>query len=310
MSSSNSTDNSQKRLQYNYIPTEWICITFLVLFGVSTTIHAVQAIRSRLWWLFPSAVFCGLLELGGWGARLWSSYNPFAEAPFIIQAVNLVTAPTPLVAANFILLGRLIQRLGPQYSRLTPRRYTIIFVSCDMISLNVQGVGGGIASGSEKSGTDKQANLGAHISLGGTIFQLVSIIAYCALAAEFLYRYKYDRPVRQSAPMPGEFFRGTMDKRLHRMLQAMITMTIFIVIRTIYRVVEFVNGWDGRVISTQWVFNVFDGTMIVLAMYTLNIFHPSIYLGGEYRPAPTSSGSMVMEDLLKPTYHQPEDKAV
>jgi hypothetical protein len=38
------------------------------------------------------------------------------------RAVNLVIAPTPLVAANFILLGRIIRRLGPQYSRLTPRR--------------------------------------------------------------------------------------------------------------------------------------------------------------------------------------------
>jgi hypothetical protein len=103
--SSNSTDNSHRRLQYNYVPTEWICITFLVLFGASTgrffqlhrqidadsdhyldeVLHTVQAIRSRLWWLLPSAVFCGILELGGWAARLWSSFNPYAEAPFIIQ---------------------------------------------------------------------------------------------------------------------------------------------------------------------------------------------------------------------------------
>jgi hypothetical protein len=33
--SSNSTDNGQQ-LWYNYVPTEWICIIFLVLFGVST----------------------------------------------------------------------------------------------------------------------------------------------------------------------------------------------------------------------------------------------------------------------------------
>jgi RTA1 like protein len=38
------------------------------------------------------------------------------------RAVALVIAPTHLVAANFILLGRIIRRLGPQYSRLTPRR--------------------------------------------------------------------------------------------------------------------------------------------------------------------------------------------
>ncbi|KAF8496744.1 RTA1-like protein [Russula emetica] len=304
MRHSKSTDNNQPQLQYKYIPTEWICITFLVLFGVSTIIHTVQAIRSRLWWLFPSAVFCGLRELVGWSGRLWSSHNPFLETPFIIQGVNLVIAPTPLLAANFILLGRIIRRLGPQYSRLTPRRYTIIFVSFDIISLLVQAMGAGIASGSTSSGSQTQAHLGSDIALGGTIFQLISIIVYCGLAAEFLVRYTHDRPVRRSAPMPGEVLRGTTDKRLNRMLQAMITMTIFILIRTIYRVVEFASGWNGKVIATQWVFNVFDGTMIVLAMYTLNLFHPGNYSRGEDYPPQTSSEGMVMEDRQKPTYYQ------
>ena len=48
--------------------------------------------------------------------------------------------------------------------------------------------------------------------------------------------------------------------------------------------------------------DVFDGAMIVLAMYTLNLFHPGIYLRGEDHPSQTSSGSegMVMDDRLKP----------
>ena len=48
-----------------------------------------------------------------------------SDCPFVkggYRAATLVVAPTPLVAANFILLGRFIRRLGPQYSRLTPKR--------------------------------------------------------------------------------------------------------------------------------------------------------------------------------------------
>lgn len=95
--------------------------------------------------------------------------------------------------------------------------------------------------------------------------------------------------------------------------------------------IEFADGWNGKVISTQWVFSawsftwlsfpnlkviigdyadVFDGTMIVLAMYTLNIFHPGIYLRGEDYPSQTSSEGVVMEERLKPTYGQPEHRAV
>jgi len=85
------------------------------------------------------------------------------------------------------------------------------------------------------------------------------------------------------------------------MLHAMVIMTMFILIRTLYRVVEFADGWTGVVISTQWVFNVFDGTMIVLAIYTLNFFHPGIYLR-EGNPSQTSSQGTIMGD--KTTYHQ------
>jgi len=54
--------------------------------------------------------------------------------------------------------------------------------------------------------------------------------------------------------------------------------------------------------------DVFDGIMIVLAMYTLNIFHPGIYLRGEDFPSQTSSEGAVMEERLKPT--DPQGKAV
>ena len=100
--SSNSTSGTQQ-LQYNYVPTEWIAIMFLSFFALSTcmlafllhkslltvelraVIHTVQALYFRLWWLIPSAIFCGFLELTGWSSRLWSSQNPFLDTPFTIQ---------------------------------------------------------------------------------------------------------------------------------------------------------------------------------------------------------------------------------
>ena len=45
--------------------------------------------------------------------------------------------------------------------------------------------------------------------------------------------------------------------------------------------------------------DVFDGTMITLAMLTLNLFHPSIYLKGDDHPSQVSSEGTVLEDLKK-----------
>jgi len=40
------------------------------------------------------------------------------------------------------------------------------------------------------------------------------------------------------------------------------------------------DGWNGRIISTQVYFNVLDGAMVTLAIYTLNIAHPGLLLFG------------------------------
>lgn len=61
--------------------------------------------------------------------------------------------------------------------------------------------------------------------------QPVAIIAYCALAAEFLLRYKWDKQVPRSAPVSGAIPRGRTERRLRFMLLGMTVMTVFIVIR-------------------------------------------------------------------------------
>ncbi|KAI0255352.1 RTA1-like protein [Lactifluus subvellereus] len=268
---------SSDDLPYNYVPTMWVCAMFIALFSLSSIIHVVQAIRFRLWWLFPTAIFCGLLEVIGWSARLWSSKNPFLRKAFIMSTATTIVAPTPLVAANFIILGRITRQLGPQFCRLSPRWYTILFLSCDILAFVVQSVGGSIASGT-------QPVLGGHIALGGIALQLVVLILYTALATEFLVRFALDRPVRHIHNVEGGIKvnpqRGTVDTSMRHMLFGMSVMTVLILTRSIYRTIELAGGWDGKVISTQWLFNVFDGTMVMVAIFTLNVFHPGVLLCG------------------------------
>ena len=54
---------------------------------IPLVLHICEALYFRLWWLFPSAIFCGLLEVTGWSARVWLSQNP-SRQPFLIQWVN------------------------------------------------------------------------------------------------------------------------------------------------------------------------------------------------------------------------------
>ncbi|KAF8916463.1 RTA1 like protein-domain-containing protein [Mucidula mucida] len=263
---------------YNYVPSRTVAIIFVVLFAVSTTAHVGQAIFHRLWWAFPTICLAGAMEILGWSGRLWSSYSPSLNTPFQIQIVCTIMAPTPLVAASFLILGRTIHRLGPAFSRLSPRNYSIIFVSCDLISLIIQGVGGGIASAADN---EADANKGGNVMLGGIVFQLVVITFYALFAAEFIWRYYTDRPVSsfsknsEASINKPVHFRGVLSRKLSIMLLALVFEAVFLYIRAIYRTIELSDGWNGTIISTEVYFNVFDGAMVVLAIYTLNSSIPA-----------------------------------
>ncbi|KAJ7747832.1 RTA1-domain-containing protein, partial [Mycena metata] len=257
--------------QYGYIPHEYVAIIFIVLFGISTILHIGQATYYRMWWLLPTACLCGIGELVGWSGRLWSSFSPSFSNPFMMQITSTIISPTPLIAVNFILLSWIVTRLGSCYSRLTPIWYTIIFVSCDILALVIQGAGGGIASSST---TLSGANLGANIMLAGIVFQFVAIITYSALAADVLRRYHKDLPVRRT---PND--RGLMDGKLKTMIAALAFSTLVLFIRSIYRIIELANGWHGHIIHTEVYFNVLDGGMVVLAIFTINFAHPGRLLG-------------------------------
>ncbi|KAJ3558818.1 hypothetical protein NM688_g698 [Phlebia brevispora] len=264
-----------------YVPTEWVCIILVALFGVSTAIHTVQAIWYRMWWLFPTVILAGCGEVIGWTGRLWSSLNIPNQQPFMMQIVATILAPTPLLAAIFIIFGRITQRLGARYSRLSPRLYSRIFLTCDIIALIIQGAGGGIAAGANNN--TNQANSGANIMLAGIVFQLSALLAFVSLAVEFYIRLLKDRPLRTDG-FKGDGSEMTVSDttiftpRLKLMTVGLATSTFFILIRSVYRTAELGDGWTGKILRTQVYFSIFDGAMIVVAIYAVNVFHPGFLM--------------------------------
>jgi len=275
-----------RKSPYQYVPTESVAIIFIVLFGLSTISHLGQATFYRMWWLLPTIGLCGMLEVIGWAGRLWSSFSPLKGTPFKIQIVATILGPTPLLAANFVIFGVIIDRLGVQFSRLSPRSYTMFFLTCDIISLVVQGVGGGMAA--VASGNGQNPAKGGHVMLGGIAFQLFVIIVYSFCAGEFFMRYLRNQPIIRAAESGDDAKskyssdsngRGEMGHKMQLMVVALGFSTLLLVIRAVYRTIELSGGWNGKIFGTQVLFNVLDGAMITLAMYTMNVAHPGLLLG-------------------------------
>lgn len=158
---------------------------------------------------------------------------------------------------------------GPQYSPISPKLYLWIFVTFDIISIAVQGTGGGLAaSANTQSGEDN----GAHIMLGGIAVQLASMAIFVVLWFLVINR------VRLAGLLDAE-------PKLRLGLWVWTAGAILIVIRNIYRCVELAQGWSGFLISRENYFIIFDGMLMALFAILLNVVHPAWYI---HKPESTS----------------------
>ncbi|TCD61833.1 hypothetical protein EIP91_007852 [Steccherinum ochraceum] len=256
---------------YEYLVNKGAAGTFVALFALTTVCHIIQAGFYRRWWFFPTVVLAAIGELAGWSGRLWSVFAPLNQSPYLLQIVITILAPTPFVGAIFMMFSEVTQKLGEQYSRLSPRMYSRIFLTADIIALIVQGLGGGLAA---SANSDSGSNTGAKIMLGGIIFQLIALVVFITIATEYYVRFYYDRPVRQTDVMK----RVVFGRKMMWFTGAVCCILGFLLIRSVYRTLELADGWNGKIITTQIYFDIFDGLMIFLAMFTLNIFHPDVWM--------------------------------
>ncbi|EUC57263.1 RTA1-like protein, partial [Rhizoctonia solani AG-3 Rhs1AP] len=271
----NVTISGQPPVQYSpfhYVPTGWVGITFLVLFGITTTTHLLEAIYFRTMYMIPTLVLCGIGELLGWGGRYWGHMSPLNRDAFMMQISTTIIAPSFMTAAMFLILPKIINELGVEYSRMPPRL-------SDVTALVIQAIGGAMASIAD---TLNAAERGSHIMLSGIVIQLVAVVLYTILALEFVIRFSYNRPARSTAMSePGKHAGWVgVSRKVVWMLVGLAIATLFIIIRSVYRTIELTDGWNGEIISTEKWFNWFDGAPIVVAMFTFNIFHPGYFLSG------------------------------
>lgn len=150
-----------RKSPYGYDPSLAAGIIFVTLFAAATLCHTTQFIIYRSWW-YSLFVMGGICETLGWAGRLWSAKVPAEQNAFLMRISTLVIVPTFISGGIYAALGRLIVNIGRQYSRLTPRKYVAVFVSCDVASLVIQAIGGGMASAASKK-------VGGNIKIGTNV---------------------------------------------------------------------------------------------------------------------------------------------
>ncbi|CAG8365928.1 unnamed protein product [Penicillium salamii] len=261
---------------YGYQPSLGAGIAYCVLFGISMILHTVQFTWKRQWWACVFSIGC-LVEVIGWAGRTWSSKCPYNTTAFLMQISTLIIAPTFFTAGIYVLLGRFIQLLGRESSFLKPSLYLWIFCTCDVISLVVQAIGGGMASG-EADKIDGDTATGTHIMVAGIVFQMFSITIFMVCAIDFIRRVMRRRLLQ------------TVTGSVIPLFVAMILSIVCIYIRSIYRTIELSQGWSGYLITHESYFIALDGAMMILSVAIFNLLHPGWLLPREKAPSMKREG--------------------
>ncbi|KAF2813054.1 putative RTA1 domain protein [Mytilinidion resinicola] len=264
---------------FTYVPSLAGNVLYAVIFGIILIAQIYLGIRKRTWG-YLAGMFGGLLlEIIGYAGRIQLHFNPFPFNPFLENLICLTIAPAFLSAAIYLTLGRVIVIYGPPVSPLKPRTYSIIFVSCDLLSLILQSAGGAITATAD-TGDQTTHDLGVHIMIAGLIFQVVSLCVFMALCAAIWLRiWRHPDLVADES----EKLSALRKTRMWRvMLWALAAATVFIIVRSIFRVAELWGGFNGSLANNEAMFMVFEGAMLVIACSALTVGHPGVCFDGHW----------------------------
>lgn len=208
----------------------------------------------------PFFVGC-LMEVVGYIGRALSSSNPEATTPYIMQSVLLLVAPALYAATIYMIFGRLLHVMRCQSLMIISARYgTTFFVFGDVLSFFMQAGGGGLMT------KEKSRKTGTNLITAGLAVQIVFFAFFIVNELRFSLRVAEECP----------FYRY-ISKRWKFLNYTLLIVSILIMIRSIVRLVEFAQGFDGFIISHEYFIYAFDAVPMLLVIIVFSI---GSYFGG------------------------------
>ncbi|KAJ5679930.1 hypothetical protein N7462_008174 [Penicillium macrosclerotiorum] len=262
---------------YGYYPNFAGNVFFTVFFGVLGVFQVGLGVYFRTWTFMTALGVGALMEMAGYVGRILMNANPWNESAFKLQIVCLVLAPTFVAAGVYLTLKHIVLNLGPEHSRLKPRLFTWIFISCDVGSLILQAAGGGVAAA---AGHDDQKLLkaGDDIIIAGIAFQVVTMAVCGILGLNFFWNvwrkgngFVGEKNLNDPTP-------AISPRRMKMIVVAEIFAYFTVLIRCIYRIPEMAGGWGSALMQKENEFLVLDGMMIALGVLAFTLCHPGLFI--------------------------------
>ncbi|KAG4266629.1 hypothetical protein FPRO03_01913 [Fusarium proliferatum] len=235
---------------WRYSPSVPAAAIFLVLFMASFLCISWKIWKTRTYFCIVFAIGC-FFEMVGYGVRAGAHSKTSKIMPYAVQNMFILIAPALFAASIYMVLGQIIRGLNAdKHSLLKPTKLTRTFVLGDVLSFMIQGGGAGM-SVVQNASLSKWAE---RIVILGLVVQIVIFGLFCAVSLVF-HRRMIREPTAESIGtiMPWE-----------STLYMLYAVSLLIMIRSIFRIIEYAQGYTGYSLSHEWTLYIFDTLLMWL----------------------------------------------
>jgi hypothetical protein len=200
------------------------------------------------------------VEVIGYGARAVAVNMTGQLAPYIIQATFILIPPAFFAATIYMILARIIHIVeGDHLSIIKPRIVTKFFVTGDLLSFSVQGNAAGLLV------HQNLVTIATALIIVGLAIQLVSFMLFGVCAIIFHRRFRRNPTARSYQ----------VDPKWVQTLYMLYAVSVLILIRSVFRIVEYAFGNDGYPITHEWTLYSFDSVPMILVTIIFYFRYPS-----------------------------------
>ncbi|KAF2028178.1 RTA1-domain-containing protein [Setomelanomma holmii] len=243
---------------WDYVPNLAAAVVFACLFALITLAHTWKMVRRKMWFCIPF-IIGGLCEVMGYLARALGTNNTGSLIPFLLQGIFLLLPPVFFAASLYMVYSRVVRSVhGHRFSLITPLWSTRVFVLGDWFCLNVQSTGGGLLAKPENVKT------GEYIIIGGLVLQclLFFFFMYCCIRFHRRFRYHLSTTGERTT-IPWE-----------PILNMLYGVSVLVLVRNVYRLVEYIMGKDSYLFENEWPVYVLDGLLMLVVMIVFFVWYP------------------------------------
>jgi len=182
--------------------------------------------------------------------------------PYVIQNTFILIAPALFAASIYMTLSRIILSVrGAALSPIRPSWLTKLFITGDVLSFLVQGGSAGLMA----AGNGANMETGEHMVVAGLLIQIIMFGLFGVTALVFHVRIRRS-PTRESYEV---------EARWQQYLYMLYVVSALVMVRSVFRVIEYAMGQDGYLLRNEWTLYVFDGLLMWLVTVIFFWRYPS-----------------------------------